>query len=92
MSSLLSLGSVNGLGGAARLSAARRSASWSGKPPLSALYDLLIAPMEESLPPPPAASGSAELVIVLQVSAARPTPDTLTPYQIIYVAYSKLEP
>ena len=59
------MGSINGINGA-RLSNLRRSATWSGKPPLSALYDLLIAPMEESFLPS-SNSSSAELVIVLQV-------------------------
>ncbi len=59
------MGSINGINGS-RLNPLRRSSTWSGKPPLSALYDLLIAPMEESFLPP-SNSGSAELVIVLQV-------------------------
>ena len=58
LSSLFSFsGSASGLNASMR-SGSTRSAwagksrtSWSGKPPLSALYDLLISPVEEVLPP-----------------------------------------
>ncbi len=60
------MGSFTGVNGS-RVGSIRRSSTWSGKPPLSALYELLIAPMEESLPPSAGNTGSAELVIVAQV-------------------------
>ena len=60
------MGSFTGVNGS-RIGSIRRSSTWSGKPPLSALYELLIAPVEESLPPSAGNTGSAELVIVAQV-------------------------
>ena len=65
VSSLLSLGSFNGLN-ALRAGSVKSSKSLSGKPPLSALYDLLIAPMEEALPTTNGSGGYTELVLVLQ--------------------------
>ena len=43
--------------------------SWSGKPPLGALYDLLISPMEEFLPNQNANNPYKDLVLVLQGNA-----------------------
>ncbi|XP_013408018.1 tetratricopeptide repeat protein 28 isoform X1 [Lingula anatina] len=52
LSSLFSFsGSINGLNMNRGNSLRKSSRGWSGKPPLSALYDLLIAPIEDSLPP-----------------------------------------
>ena len=71
VSSLLSLGSFNGLS-ALRAGSVRSGKSQStnsttgGKPPLSALYDLLIAPMEEALPTNNGSPTYTDMVLVLQ--------------------------
>lgn len=58
-------GSLNGFSiGAKRTQGT--SHSWSGKQPLGALYDLLIAPMEEFLPNPNSSNPHKDLVLVLQ--------------------------
>lgn len=42
------------------------SSAWSGKPPLGALYDLLISPMEDFLPNQNSNNPYKDLVLVLQ--------------------------
>lgn len=66
VSSLLSLGSFNGLAALRGGSMRSNKSQMSGKPPLSALYDLLIAPMEEALPQANGNAGYNDLVLVLQ--------------------------
>jgi len=57
-------GSLNGFNLGASMRKAHQP-TWSGKPPLTALYDLLVAPIEEFLPQ---SNGTAikDLVLVLQ--------------------------
>jgi len=45
--------------------------SLSGKPPLGALYDLLISPMEEHLPDSSSNSSNKDLILVLQGELSR---------------------
>ena len=58
-------GSLNGFNYGAKRPQSTTN-TWSGKQPLSALYDLLIGPMEEYLPTVSPNSANRDLVLVLQ--------------------------
>lgn len=64
LSSLLSFSSYSGM--MSRGNSLRKPTGFTGKPPLSALYELLISPMEEVLPPNNGSQACSELVVVLQ--------------------------